>query len=96
MRFAWDPVKSNENLRNRNIDFEFASHIFAGFTLDRPDVRRDYGEERRVAVGVAFGYVLTVVYTDRRSASGEVERRIISARLSNKKERGEYERSSTQ
>jgi uncharacterized protein len=95
MQFSWDADKSNENLRRRNIDFEFASHIFAGFTLDRADVRREYGEHRMVAIGVASGRVLTVVYTDRQNISGEMERRIISARRSNKKERKDYERSSS-
>jgi uncharacterized DUF497 family protein len=95
MRFTWDPAKSYENLRRRNIDFEFASRVFAGFTLEWPDIRREYGEKRMVAVGVAAGRELTVVYTDRQNVSGEIERRIISARQSNKRERNAYARSAS-
>lgn len=90
MRFTWDSEKSDENLRCRNIDFEFASHIFEGFTDESPDIRRDYGEDRIVAVGITQGVELTVVYTDRRNEAGVIERRIISARRSNKKERNAY------
>ena len=44
--------------------------------------RRDYGEVRVQAIGIAGGDILSVIYSDR----GEL-RRIISARLANKKER---------
>ena len=91
MRFGWDRRKSAENLRIRgfDFDFEFASLIFDGPTLEREDQRRDYGETRVVAVGLAQGVALTVVYTDRVEA-GAVVRRIISARLSNRRERQAY------
>ncbi len=95
MEFTGDPEKSAKNLRLRNIDFEFASRIFAGFTFESPDVRRDYGELRMVAVGIAGGLSLTVVFTDRHSSAGGIERRIISAGQSNKKERNAYGRSAS-
>jgi uncharacterized protein len=63
--------------------------IFAGPTLERIDARQDYGEVRRIALGVADGIPLTVVYTDRAEA-GEVVRRIISARVSSRRERQAY------
>ena len=44
MRFAWDPPKSAENLRARGFDFEFATLVFEGPTLERQDQRREYGE----------------------------------------------------
>lgn len=89
MRFAWDPRKSAENLRVRGFDFEFATLIFEGPTLEREDQRQDYGETRVVAIGLAEGISLTVVYTDRVEA-GAVVRRIISARLSDRRERQAY------
>ena len=89
VRFAWDPRKSAENLRVRGFDFEFATLVFEGPTLERQDQRRDYGERRVVAVGLAQGSALTVVYTDRVEA-GALVRRIISARLSNLHERQSY------
>jgi uncharacterized DUF497 family protein len=59
-----------------------AAAIFTGPTLEAQDNRRDYGEVRVQAIGRAGDDILSVVYSDR----GEV-RRIISARLSNRKER---------
>ncbi len=90
MRFTWDPEKSDANLVARGFDLDFATLIFAGPTLEREDTRQDYGERRVIAVGLAQGIALTVVYTDR-PAEADVERRIISARRSNRRERKAYE-----
>jgi uncharacterized DUF497 family protein len=89
VRFAWDARKSSRNFRERGFDFEFATLIFEGPTLERHDTRRDYGELRVVAIGLAQGFALTVVYSDRAEA-GVVVRRIISARMSNRRERQAY------
>ena len=89
MRFSWDAHKSARNLKERGFDFEFATLVFEGPTLEREDVRRDYGERRVVAIGIAQGIALTVVYTDRTEA-GDVLRRIISARVSDRHERQAY------
>jgi len=89
VRFAWDRRKSAQNLRDRGFDFEFATLVFEGPTLEREDDRRDYGETRVVAIGLAQGIALTVVFTDRAEA-GAVVRRMISARLSNHRERQAY------
>ena len=71
MLFTWDPEKSDANLRDRGFDFEFASLIFQGITLEKEDRRRAYGEKRVVAVGLADEVHLTVVYTDRNGAQGD-------------------------
>ena len=89
MRFAWDRLKSAENLRVRGFDFEFATLVFEGPTLERQDQRRDYGENRVIAIGLAQGLALTLVYTDR-AEDGVPVRRIISARLSGRHERKAY------
>ena len=90
MRFSWNPEKSDANFHDRGFDFVFASLIFVGPTLEREDTRRDYGERRIIAIGLAAGLELTVCYTDRMDASGVVDRRIISARRSNRRERKAY------
>jgi uncharacterized protein len=92
VRFTWDARKSDRNLRERGFDFEFATQIFDGPTLERADTRRDYGERRVIALGKAQDILLTVVYTDRAGASGEVSRRIISARKSHRRERETYKK----
>jgi hypothetical protein len=79
VRFSWDARRSEQNLRERGFDFEFATQIFDGPTLERADTRRDYGEHRTIALGLAQDIPLTVVYTDRAEAGGVVSRRIISA-----------------
>ena len=56
MRFAWDPEKSDRNLAERGFDFAFAAGIFASPTLERIDTRQDYGEVRRIALGVTDGF----------------------------------------
>lgn len=89
MRFTWDERKSPRNLRERGFDFEFATLIFEGPTLEREDTRRNCGERRIVALGLAQGIPLAVVYTDRLEA-GELVRRIFSARVGSRHERQAY------
>lgn len=93
MEFAWDPAKSEENYRLRGFDFVFATSIFLGPTLEREDRRHDDGERRTIAIGLADGIEPTVVYTDRLKPNGAVERRIISARRSKRRERRAYQAS---
>jgi uncharacterized DUF497 family protein len=45
-----------------------------------------------VAIGIADGVHLTVVYTDRHGAEGQIVRRIISAHRSSRRERTRYEK----
>ena len=89
VRFTWDPGKSERNLAERGFDFAFAAAIFVGPTLERIDTRQDYGEVRRIALGTADGTPLAVVYIYL-VESGDVVRRIISARVSSRRERLAY------
>jgi hypothetical protein len=91
VRFAWHAAKSEANLRDRGFDFEFATLVFSGPTLEREDARHDYGERRVLAIGVADGVHLALVYTDRRIGRRGIERRITSARRASRKERAVYE-----
>lgn len=87
MKFEWDDAKNRLNIAKHGVSFEDARRIFDGFTVDRPDERFDYGEERMISVGSLAGVViLTVVHTDRLGV-----RRIISARQASKRERQTYE-----
>jgi len=54
--------------------------------LDAEDVRRDYGEERRLTLGKIEGRLYAVAYTVR---GGIV--RLISARKANERERRRYD-----
>lgn len=85
MRFDWDFAKSERNRRERGFGFDFAALIFEDDAIEWPDDRRDYGEARVRVIGEVDGLVLHVVFTDR----GDV-RRIISARIADKKERNRW------
>ena len=61
MRFERDEAKSETNLKDRGFDFAFATLIFESATVEVEDRRKDYGECRVVAIGVADGLHLTVV-----------------------------------
>ena len=93
MEFSWDAAKSAENYRVRGFDFAFASLIFNGPTLEREDRRQDYAETRIVAIGLADGIELTIVFTDRPGSARDIVRRIISARRSNRRERTAFQAS---
>jgi uncharacterized DUF497 family protein len=88
--FDWDPKKSDENFAQRGFDFAFAALVFASTYVEFDDTRRDYGERRVIALGVADGIPLTVVFTDRVGVEPTAVRRLISARLSNRQERRRY------
>ena len=82
MQVEWDEAKNEWTRRVRGFGFDSAVRIFDGPTYEYPDERREYGEERMVALGAVEGEVLVVVYTMRSDVC-----RIISARRANRKER---------
>ena len=82
MLFDWDPAKDARTWQERGFGFDFAILIFEGGTIEWLDDRQDYGEARVRAIGEADGLVLHVVFTDRDDV-----RRIISARIADRKER---------
>ena len=90
MRFSWHKDKSDRTLRERGFDFAFATLIFDSPTLEHEDLRSEYGERRMIAIGLAGGMALTVCYTDRLGPDRHLERRIISARRSDRRERQAY------
>ncbi len=85
MDFEWDEAKNRANIAKHGIDFTRAKEIFSGPTVNFLDHRRNYGEIRRVAIGLVEGREVYVIYTVR----GEVYR-IISARRANRSERRAY------
>jgi uncharacterized protein len=65
LQVEWDLAKNEANLVKHGIDFADAVVIFDGPVLEKVDKRRNYGEERIAAVGVANELELFVVYTMR-------------------------------
>ncbi len=85
MAITYDPAKRARTLRERKLDFEDTARVFAGWTLDIPDLRRDYGEQRINTVGYLCGRMVIICWTPR----GD-DRRIISMRKANEREKARY------
>lgn len=85
-RFACDPKKRAALLRQREFDLLDLTTVFDDpRRLDFPDLRFEYGEERRITIGTAIERVFTVVYTVRGRVTW-----LITAWPSSKKERSRY------
>ena len=87
MRYTWDEQKNHRNRKLHGIAFEDALRIFEGPTVETPDDRFNYGEDRVYAIGLVNGLEITVIYADRKENN---ERRIISAWRSEPRERRSY------
>ena len=84
--FEWDEAKAIANYRRHRVTFQVAVRAFDdehGFDL--LDDRMDYSEERWLRIALIEGRVLSVTYTRRAGAV-----RIISARVSTRRERRMY------
>lgn len=87
MKFEWDARKNNVNLRKHGFDLADAVPMFEGPMLVQPDTREDYGESRRVGIGITNGRTAVVVFVE-----GEDDSiRIVSLRKANQYERKLFE-----
>ncbi|MCX4159491.1 MULTISPECIES: BrnT family toxin [Paraburkholderia] len=86
MRFEWDELKNQINIRKHGIDFRDAVDVFDHPVLTAIDQREDYGEERWIALGWMAAIVGVVVYVER---NADVIR-IISVRKATKHEVKRY------
>lgn len=78
---TFDPAKRLKTLRERGLDFVDANLVFAGDTFTFDDVRRDYGESRRITVGFLAGRMVVVGWVARGKA-----RHVFSMRKANERE----------
>lgn len=86
MDFEWDDAKDAKLRAARGFGFADVIGIFEARTIIRPDLRKNYGEMRMVAIGRIEGRLFTVVYTDRDGV-----RRLITAWPSSDKERASWQ-----
>jgi uncharacterized DUF497 family protein len=82
VRITFDPAKRERTLRERGLDFQDASMVFAGTTVELEDTRRNYGEPRIICYGLLAGRLVVVGYTPRRNA-----RHVFSMRKANDREK---------
>ena len=83
LRIEYDDVKEQANLAKHGISLRRAADLTA--TVERTDVRRNYGEVRIVVMGLTDGRVHVCIYTPRGEGN-----RIISLRKANGREVNEY------
>ncbi|WP_246337670.1 BrnT family toxin [Azospirillum oleiclasticum] len=84
-------TRGKTNRTSGSADSAFCSPLgFFWEAPERPDIRRDYGEERIIAIGRIGSDVLSVVYTWRTDEDGTAMRWIISAQLASRGERRVY------
>ena len=81
MRISYDPTKRQKTLDERGLDFESASTVFAGLTLEIQDTRQDYGEMRMICFGMLADRMVVIGYTPRGTT-----RHIFSMRKANERE----------
>ncbi len=89
--FVWDEDKNQINIKKHGIDFKTAALVFNDdLRLEYPDPEHSETEARYRTIGLVHD-VLTVVYCDRENAeTGNIDIRIISARLATRLERNAY------
>jgi uncharacterized protein len=81
----FDPAKSARNAKERGLPFELTADLDWSAARVRRDQRRDYGEDRFIALVPMSGRIYVVCYCIRGGA-----RRIISYRKANKREEQAY------
>lgn len=86
MEFEYDPEKAEQNFGKHGVDLLDGALIFEGTTLEWRDTRKDYGEDRIIAIGMADDQLLVIVYVKR----GDVIR-LISTRKGGRRDRRKYE-----
>lgn len=85
MSFEWDNDKQQSNLQKHGVDFLDVVRIYSNPVLEWIDTRKDYGEERIMALGFDGEDYFVVVFTWR----GE-KRRVISAWKAGTDEKEKY------
>ena len=83
---SYDPEKRERTLIERRLDFARVGELFAGHHFTAEDLRREYAERRFISVGKLDRRMVVVVWTPR----SETERRIISMRKANDREKSFY------
>ena len=82
MRITFDPIKRDNALADRGLDFLDAEIIFEGVTLEVEDTRKDYGERRIICYGLLVERMVVGGYTPRGA-----DRHVFSMRKANEREK---------
>ena len=86
--FEWDDTKEARNIQKHGMSLRVAAELFASdFWLEFVAGESRSDASRSIAIGLAFGRLLTCVYTWRAQ-----KRRVISLRPASRRERRAYEK----
>jgi uncharacterized DUF497 family protein len=83
--YTWNKAKRRENRTKHGVDFSAAEGFDWDNAIVRPDTRKDYGENRFIALGAIKGSLHVLVFTERDDSI-----RVISLRKASRKERLHY------
>lgn len=83
----FDDKKDAINQVKHGLPLSLAALLFEGDYKEKPDIRRDYGEPRIIAIGPIAGRLCVCIYTWRKGI-----RRIISLRKANRRESDAYQK----
>lgn len=86
MQYVWDEDKRTDNLRRRGLDFVDAAIVMQSLRLTALDTREDYGEDRWCSIGMLYGRVVVLVYSE---LTPDLIR-VISLRKATRHERTQY------
>ena len=86
MKISYDPKKNARNIAERGLSFDVTQAFEWEFAIIWQDTRRDYGEERFIALGRIGQRVHSLVFTHRSETV-----HIISLRKANRREVRRYE-----
>ena len=89
MKLSFDPSKDEANRAKHGVSLAEAEAFEWSGAVVWPDVRRNYGEARMVALGYVGLRLMSVVFVDR-PPEQPTERRIISLRKANQREVRRY------
>lgn len=85
MKIAFDPAKDAANLEKHSVSLLLAEQLDWETALTWKDERKDYGEDRMLALALMGSRLYSIAFVDRRNM-----RRIISLRKANRREVKRY------
>jgi len=92
-RITYDPAKDLANQAKHGLSLGFAAGLEWDTLECQPDMRRDYGEARKIGYAIAGDRLYCVVFVER-PEDGPTKRRIISLRKANSREVNSYDENS--
>jgi uncharacterized DUF497 family protein len=85
MWITYDPIKREQTLASRGLDFADASMILDGEHLISPDTRKNYGEPRFICYGMLHNRMVVFAYTPRGTGC-----HVFSMRKANEREKKRF------